>query len=118
MWTDNLLDGYGTYSWPDGMRYEGYFEKDKKNGFGHLFYPDGRRYEGKFKNNKHHGQATMFFPDGSSKVGIWTNGDLKEWLDYTEIKYVNHNVDAKKTKKLQISSSNHKNGPRKSFNER
>ena len=32
--------------YPDGVRYEGKFFKDKKQGYGIYFWPDGRRYEG------------------------------------------------------------------------
>ena len=82
---------------PDGMRYEGQFEKGKFNGTGTLLLPDGRtykgsfaeglfsgkgvltfpngdRYEGEFKSNKYHGVGVMTMTDGRKYVGQLENG--------------------------------------------
>ena len=44
--------GQGTYSWPDGRKYEGAYENDKKHGFGVYTWQDGRKYEGYWLNGK------------------------------------------------------------------
>lgn len=31
-WLNNMRDGYGYQTWPDGSRYEGYWKNDKANG--------------------------------------------------------------------------------------
>lgn len=36
------MHGKGTYIWEDGRKYEGCYNKDKKEGFGTYTYPDGR----------------------------------------------------------------------------
>ena len=38
-----------TYS--DGSRYEGNWERDKRNGHGKLIYPDGTVFEGEFADD-------------------------------------------------------------------
>ena len=54
------MHGRGNYKWPDGRRYEGEYENDKKHvimiikvkGFGSYIWNDGRRYEGFWLNGK------------------------------------------------------------------
>jgi len=43
---NNKMEGSGTFTWPDGRRYEGDYVDDKKEGHGVFFWPDGRKYEG------------------------------------------------------------------------
>ena len=33
-WKDDLQDGYGIETWPDGSKYEGYYKQGKKHGDG------------------------------------------------------------------------------------
>ena len=47
-----MLDGKGIYYWPDGRRYDGDYENDKKHGFGAYYWPDGKAYEGHWVNGK------------------------------------------------------------------
>ena len=56
------MDGYGTFTWPDGRVYDGYviviiiqYVKDKKHGFGDFTYTDGSMYKGNWKDGKEHG---------------------------------------------------------------
>lgn len=57
------MDGYGTFSWPDGRSYDGYvirliiikYVKDKKHGFGDFTYSDGSMYKGNWMDGKEHG---------------------------------------------------------------
>jgi len=47
----------GTYSWPDGRRYEGEWQNNKMNGKGKYFWPDGRSHEGEYFDDKKHGKG-------------------------------------------------------------
>jgi hypothetical protein len=38
------MHGKGTFSWPDGRKYEGEYINDKKHGFGTFTFKDGRIY--------------------------------------------------------------------------
>jgi hypothetical protein len=40
------MHGYGVYTYPSGIVYEGQFIQDRKEGFGVYLWTDGRRYEG------------------------------------------------------------------------
>lgn len=51
------MEGSGTFSWPDGRKYEGDYVDDKKEGQGIFYWPDGRKYEGGWKNGKQHGKG-------------------------------------------------------------
>ena len=47
-----MMHGYGSYTWKDGRKYEGYYENDKKQGYGVYTWADGRKYEGNWLNGK------------------------------------------------------------------
>ena len=64
-------NGQGTYTFPDGKKYEGKFKDGKEQGKGTYTYPDGVKYEGKFKDGKEKGQGTLTTPDGFTDVGEW-----------------------------------------------
>ena len=49
--------GQGVYTWPDGRKYEGAYENDKKAGFGIYTWADGRKYEGFWAKGKQHGSG-------------------------------------------------------------
>jgi hypothetical protein len=53
-----LKEGFGTYQWVDGKKYEGYWLKGKQHG------------EGKFTNGK-----------GKSRMGLWEDGVKIRWID-------------------------------------
>jgi len=61
-------------------KYEGDFEKDRKNGTGTLHLMNGEKYFGEFKNDKIHGKGTFYFIDGRNITGIWENNILKHTL--------------------------------------
>ena len=42
------MNGYSSYLWPDGRKYEGDYKDDQKHGEGVETYPDGSRYKGAF----------------------------------------------------------------------
>jgi hypothetical protein len=61
-------------------KYEGDFEKDRKNGTGTLYLMNGEKYFGEFINDKIHGKGTFYFIDGRNITGIWENNILKHTL--------------------------------------
>ncbi len=71
----NCDNGQGTYAYPDGSKYTGYFSKGKIDGFGTFFYANGDKYTGAFKENIAHGKGTIFHADGTQTTGEWKNGE-------------------------------------------
>ena len=57
-----------------GDKYEGNFEKGKKNGKGTYTYTDGSYYEGFYKNDQRHGQGRYKSHDDSYWEGEWMYG--------------------------------------------
>ena len=51
------MHGRGTYTWANGMRYEGDYVEDVKEGNGVFDWPDGRRYEGEWVDDQQHGEG-------------------------------------------------------------
>jgi hypothetical protein len=74
------MSGYGTFTWPDGRRYEGEYQNDKKHGFGVYIWPNGRSYQGNWENGKQHGVGTIIYNTGEKKHGIWINGKQRRKL--------------------------------------
>ncbi|XP_030385878.1 uncharacterized protein LOC115632770 [Scaptodrosophila lebanonensis] len=79
----HTMDGFGTYRFPDGSEYRGYFHRGKFHGYGQLklaapyrFSIKGEFVEGKLKN-----VADMWFEDGLHLDGTFENGYLncKDW---------------------------------------
>ena len=52
-------NGLGVMTYPDGQKYVGRWEDDKRNGQGTVTYPYGREYEGEFKSGERNGQGTV-----------------------------------------------------------
>ena len=64
-----VLQGCGTYVWPDGIKYVGGFRGGYFDGFGTVYYSDGSRFEGEFENASAHGDAVYFYADGTKLSG-------------------------------------------------
>ena len=60
-WSNNLKEGKGIQTTPDGEKYEGNFKNSKFEGKGIFYYKNGNRYEGDFKNNNRHGSGIMYY---------------------------------------------------------
>jgi hypothetical protein len=76
------MHGYGMYLYADGNRYDGRYEKDKKEGYGIYSWTDGRGYEGYWASGKQHGLG--IYSDSrrkSIKYGLWENGKRIAWFD-------------------------------------
>ena len=46
------MEGYGTFTWPDGRLYVGEYVDDMKQGEGTFEWPSGVKYIGSWKNDK------------------------------------------------------------------
>ena len=46
------MNGEGTFTWPDGRKYEGEYLNDKKHGLGKFTHADGSKYNGNWKDGK------------------------------------------------------------------
>lgn len=47
-----MMHGNGIQIWPDGRKYEGNYEFDKKSGFGVMEWSNGKKYEGYWLDGK------------------------------------------------------------------
>ena len=69
------MSGYGLFKWPDGRKYEGEYNKDKKEGYGIFYWPDGRIFKGNWMGGKQHGDGEFYDPkEDIWKKGKWDNG--------------------------------------------
>jgi hypothetical protein len=88
--------GQGTMIFPDGAKYIGEWQNDKKHGQGTHAVPGEWKYVGEWIDDRMHGQGTLTWPDGQKYVGAfkddkkhgqgvitWLNGDeyVGEWID-------------------------------------
>ncbi|XP_005175750.1 uncharacterized protein LOC101900997 [Musca domestica] len=76
-------DGYGTYTYPDGSVYKGYFSRGHFNGYGtlHLAEPYNFSFRGTFLDGVLHEIEDMWFDDGlhvSGRFHKWC-GDFSSW---------------------------------------
>ena len=57
-------------------KYEGQWEKDKRQGFGYCLYANGSNYTGYFKNDLREGHGKMVWEEGWEYDGVWREGRL------------------------------------------
>ena len=65
-WKNNERNGFGTFRWANGMRFEGMWKDNMRNGKGIIFNPNGQRLEGYWKNDKLNGTAVVKSKDGKA----------------------------------------------------
>lgn len=71
----NCQDGFGTYVFADGDKYEGAFRGGTREGMGTFTWPTGIKYVGQWKGGVQEGQGTQFNADGSVFFdGSWQAG--------------------------------------------
>eukprot|EP00931_Biecheleriopsis_adriatica_P003594 TRINITY_DN105393_c0_g1_i1.p1 TRINITY_DN105393_c0_g1~~TRINITY_DN105393_c0_g1_i1.p1 ORF type:complete len:1054 (+),score=208.09 TRINITY_DN105393_c0_g1_i1:48-3209(+) len=64
-----------SYTWTDGLRYEGPFKESEITGTGKFLWPDGSTYEGDLRKGKRHGHGVFLAADGVTKYeGEWSEG--------------------------------------------
>ncbi|XP_067633309.1 uncharacterized protein [Eurosta solidaginis] len=75
----NCMEGYGTYTFPDGSEYHGYFLRGRFHGFGRLTLasPYSFTFVGKFENGEMVAVNKMVYSDGLVFHGDFDSGELK-----------------------------------------
>jgi hypothetical protein len=66
-------EGYGTYTWESGEKYEGYWKNDKRKGQGTNNYANGDVYKGDWKDDQQNGYGTYTFSSGDKYSGNYIN---------------------------------------------
>jgi len=64
---------YGTYTWPNGDTYEGYWNGIKREGHGVFTSTTGNKYDGEWLNNERHGKGTYYFSNGDQYEGQYVH---------------------------------------------
>ena len=62
------------------MIYQGEIRNYKFNGAGTLLYPDGSKFEGYFEEGRKHKRGTFTTVDGQTQTGEWDRGLHYVWL--------------------------------------
>jgi hypothetical protein len=83
MWERLNHDGKGTFSFPDGSRYEGEFSGGQFQGPGAFFWPDGSRYTGTWIHNCPWARC-LHRADGQRFEGQWEQGGSTKREDQTQ----------------------------------
>ena len=73
------MNGNGIYTYPDGSKYEGDWEDNKKHGKGIYYYNNelwkGDKYEGDWENDNQHGKGIYYYNNepikGDKYEGEW-----------------------------------------------
>ena len=91
-------DGQGTFTYPNGEKYEGDWKNGKYNGQGTYTWSDGEKYEWEFKDGNPNGQGTMTLTDGTKGIGEFREGQPWNMSHYDEngniaIKFVNGKME-------------------------
>ncbi len=69
-------DGYGTFVFSSGEKYEGEFQDGKFHGKGTYTYSDGTRYMGQWMDGERDGRGTLYKADGTiEQQGRWYYGN-------------------------------------------
>jgi len=68
------LEGYGTYTYSNGDKYEGQFKDGQFHGKGKLTYNDGGVAEGQWENDELNGYGKFYFENGDKYSGNYING--------------------------------------------
>ena len=67
----NCVNGYSTYTWPNGDKYVGEFKDGNFNGQCTYTYSNGDEYVGEWKDGKKNGEGTLIYTDGRTVRGIF-----------------------------------------------
>jgi len=67
-------NGFGTYVWSNGQKYEGSFKSGRMDGTGKYNWPNGHSYDGGWVAGVQHGMGTYYWASGKSQYAEWRNG--------------------------------------------
>lgn len=70
----NLKEGYGQQLYPNGSKYDGFWQDNENEGQGRIIYHTGDYYIGEWKNGKVNGKGSFIGIDGIEYHGNWKNG--------------------------------------------
>lgn len=78
-------NGQGTFLYPSGAKYIGYFKNGEIHGVGVCYYTDGSKYQGEWAHRYPDGKGTRTYADGTTRTGLWkmgkpvdANGNIQE----------------------------------------
>ena len=71
---ENLLHGYGTCQYANGVIYEGNWKNGVRDGAGKLYLVGGEIYDGNFEIDEINGRGTYIYKDGTYYVGDFKFG--------------------------------------------
>lgn len=77
------LEGEGVFTYRNGTRYTGAFQRGIPEGEGKVTYANGDRYEGGWKNHQPQGRGTMYYQNGALLSAIWEQGQPGSILQQT-----------------------------------
>ena len=85
-WKNDVYEGNGVQTWPDGTKVTAKFVKGKKQGVGNIKFCDGSSYDGEFKNDEITGEGRFVYKDGKVYEGSFWKGmmhgrGLLSWRD-------------------------------------
>lgn len=72
----SIQDGFGSYVWANGLRYDGEWANGKRTGKGHMRFHSGTQYIGDFIGDDRTGQAKMIYNHNESYQGAFLKGEL------------------------------------------
>ena len=79
-WKNNSMDGQGTLTDSNGGKYVGGYKNDLRHGLGFVTFGigewEGDKYLGEYKNDLFHGRGTYIFSGGQVITSIFKNGEL------------------------------------------
>jgi len=76
-WQEDMMNGFGIFTFFSGSKYEGYFEKNLFHGQGTYTWADGKRFYGDYRDGKRNGYGKQEYKNGNTYKGSWVN-DKKE----------------------------------------
>ena len=72
-WRDGNMNGYGSYVYSDGLRFDGWFVENKADGVGIAKYGNGS-YDGEWRQGKYFGYGSMKCSGGAEYKGEFLHG--------------------------------------------
>lgn len=77
-----VRNGYGEYTFTNGMKYSGSWKNDKREGLGKMVYSNGDVYVGEWYDDVPSGYGFMKRSNGKVDAGKWSYGKLEKGSTY------------------------------------